>query len=118
MAENLRGYDPLRDGVGKRAVMQVTGPIAYTRAIEPLLASHAHRFFAAEAAGIAYSIAPIRHDKIFRKHYSKLTRPLLRFSQLRKRYFSPRIIPLLLIYTSGRFYKFLRKTRDDVRSRF
>ena len=118
VADNLRNYDPLSHGVGKRAVLQMTGPIAYTRAIEPLLPHHKHRFFEAEKSGITYSVAPIRHDKIFRKHYSKQTRPLVRFADVRKRYLSPRIAPLLMIYASGRFYKFLNKTMRDLRAKF
>jgi hypothetical protein len=115
VSENLRQYDPLRQGVGKLAVLQVTGPIAYTRAIMPLLPDHPHRFFEAEAMGVTYSVTPIRHDKIFRKHYSKQTRPLIRFADVRKNYLSPRIIPFILMYMSGRFYKFLRKTISDLR---
>ena len=115
VSENLRQYDPLRQGVGKLAVLQVTGPIAYTRAITPLLPDHPHRFFEAEAMGVTYSVTPIRHDKIFRKHYSKQTRPLIRFADVRKNYLSPQIIPLMLMYMNGRFYKFLRKTISDLR---
>jgi hypothetical protein len=117
VSENLRQYDPLRQGVGKRAVLQVTGPIAYTRAIAPLLQVHPHRFFEAEAMGVTYSVTPIRHDRVFRKHYSKQTRPLLRFAAVHKNYLSPRIIPLILIYMNGRFFKFLRKTISDLRDR-
>jgi hypothetical protein len=109
VSEKLRNYDPLRDGVGKRAVLQVTGPIAYTRAILPLLHSQPHRFFEAEEAGVIYSTIPVRHDKIFRTHYSKVKRPLVRFAFVKKEYFSPRILPLLLIYLNGRFYRFLTK---------
>jgi len=115
VSENLRQYDPLQQGVGKTAVLQVTGPIAYTRAIAPLLAAHPHRFVEAEALGIVYSVAPIRHDKIFRKHYSKQKRPLLYFGAVQKNYFSPRIIPLITMYVSGRLYKFFRKTISDLR---
>ena len=114
VVENLRSYDPLRDGVGKHAVLQVTGPIAYTLAIEPLLAQHPHRFFMAQAAGVTYSIAPIRHDRIFRKHYSKVTRPLVGFRHIRKNYLSMRIFAIFTIYLNSRFYKFLRTTRRSM----
>ena len=117
VSENIRHYDPLRHGVGKHAVLQVTGPIAYTRAILPLLQVHPHRFFEAEAMGVTYSVTPIRLDKIFRKHYSKQKRPLLRFAAVRKNYLSLQIIPLFLIYISGRFYKFLHKTIIDFRDK-
>ena len=109
VSENLRNYDPVSDGVGKRAVLQMTGPIAYTRAIMPLIGRYPYRLFEAEMTGVTYSIAPMRHDKIFRKHYSKVTRPLVRFAFVRKDYLSPKILALLLMYLNGRFYKFLRK---------
>ena len=115
VSENLRHYDPIDHGVGKRAVLQVTGPIAYTRAILPLLASYPHRVFEAEEAGVTYSVAPIRHDRIFRKHYSKIMRPLVRFEHVRKDYLSPSILLLLLIYMNARFYKFLRRAITDLR---
>ncbi|MCA3364004.1 MAG: glycosyltransferase [Roseomonas sp.] len=115
VSENLRHYDPISHGVGKRAVLQMTGPIAYTRAIAPLLECHPYRVFQAEETGVTYSVAPIRHDEIFRKHYSKVTRPLVRFAHVRKDYFSPRIVPLMLIYMNDRFYKFLCKTINDLR---
>ena len=115
VSENLRQYDPINHGVGKRAVLQITGPIAYTHFILPLLACHPYRIFEAEEAGVTYSVAPIRHDGIFRKHYSKVTRPLVRFAHVRKDYFSPRILPLSLIYMNGRFYKFLRRAITDLR---
>jgi hypothetical protein len=117
VSENLRQYDPLRHGVGKMAVLQVTGPIAYTRTIAPLLPSHPHRFIEAEAEGIIYSVTPMRHDRIFRKHYSKQKRPLLRFMAVRKNYLSPRIILVILMYINGRFYKFLSKTLMALRPR-
>ena len=106
--DNLRNYDPLNDGVGKEAVLKTTGPIAYTRAIEPLLQHHPWRLFNAEAEGVVYSVAPNEHTRIFRKHYSKVKRPLVRFAHIRKDYFSPRFFLMLLIYVNGRFYKFLQ----------
>jgi len=47
----LRGYSMRRDGVGKFGVLRTTGPIAYTKAIEPLLDQHPHRFFDSDAPG-------------------------------------------------------------------
>jgi len=106
--DNLGNYDPLKDGVGKEAVLKTTGPIAYTRAIEPLLQHHPWRLFNAEAEGVVYSVVPNGHTRMFRKHYSKVKRPLVSFTHIRKDYLSPRFFLILLIYMNGRFYKFVQ----------
>lgn len=41
--ENLEKYSLWRDGIGQRAVLRTTGPIAFTKAIYPLLAQHTFR---------------------------------------------------------------------------
>ena len=40
---NIDSYRPWLDGTGKIGVLRVSGPIAYTLAIHPLLGSHSHR---------------------------------------------------------------------------
>jgi inositol phosphorylceramide mannosyltransferase catalytic subunit len=40
---NLDTYDQGNHGVGKMGVLKTTGPIAYTRALMPILQDHAHR---------------------------------------------------------------------------
>ena len=61
---NLQIYDEQRDGVGRSAVLRLTGPIAYTLAIHPELALHPHRKIDAAASGLAYEATP-RPDKGF-----------------------------------------------------
>jgi mannosyltransferase OCH1-like enzyme len=114
ISENISNYDPITHGVGKHAVINMTGPIAYTKAILPIIRYHSHRIIEAEGAGLIYSIAPIRHDRIFKKHYSKVTRPLVGFRYIQKNYFSMRIFAIFIIYLNSRFYKFLRTTKKNM----
>lgn len=70
---NIRTYTQERFGVGKSAGVKMTGPVAYTKAIFPLLNQHKHRFFEAQREGLIYESAP-RHDRVGR-HYSKQDTP-------------------------------------------
>lgn len=79
---NLRHYAMRRFGVGKFGVLRTTGPIAYTKAIEPLLARHPHRFFDSEAAGLVYAdLTPppgqSSHMGLFKQHYTRVKMPLV-----------------------------------------
>lgn len=77
---NIRNYHPLRHSVGKPAVLRVTGPIAYTLAITPLLALYPHRLVdSAAELGLQYSIYPARdHEAALGAHYSEIGEPLVR----------------------------------------
>lgn len=79
---NLTVYVEGLHGVGAYAVLRVTGPVAYTLAIEPLLADEPHRFVDSKRGlGLVYSIfdtdASRRHETMF-PHYKNLTCPLVR----------------------------------------
>lgn len=79
---NIALYDFARDGAGKRAVVGVTGPLAYTRAIMPILALAPHRIVNIETLGFRYSIAPgtpdeMNHRALFADHYATLEEPLI-----------------------------------------
>jgi len=74
-------YDPWRDGTGKRGVLHLTGPIAYTLAIAPLLA-HPHRLVSSEQdLGLLYSVfgknTTQTHRSLFKSHYTKLDEPII-----------------------------------------
>lgn len=74
-------YHPLRGGTGKRAVLRLTGPIAYTRAIAPLRLAHPHRLVNARTElGLRYSVlgGHTSHMRLFATHYTQLDAPLLR----------------------------------------
>ena len=71
---NIADYDEGIDGSGKIGVLRVTGPIAYSRAIYPLMHLHPHRLINAERAGLVYEAAsrPKQH-----RHYSGLRGPIV-----------------------------------------
>jgi hypothetical protein len=75
---NLRTYNPGLHGVGQRGVLRVTGPIAYTLAIQPLLGRYPHRFVDSRAdLGLEYSLyGKDGHKQALGGHYSELTEPL------------------------------------------
>lgn len=75
---NLRSYNPGLHGVGQLGVLRVTGPIAYTLAIHPLLARCAHRRVDSQAdLGFEYSIyGKEGHKQAFGGHYSELDEPI------------------------------------------
>lgn len=55
--DNIANYDPLNDLVGKPGVLRLTGPIAYTLAIAPLVSSsNCKRIIGHEQLGLVYSI--------------------------------------------------------------
>jgi inositol phosphorylceramide mannosyltransferase catalytic subunit len=66
-------------GVGKLAVLKVTGPIAYTKAILPILDKYNHRIIGMnEFVGLIYNNLPSSHINLFSKtHYSKITEPVI-----------------------------------------
>jgi hypothetical protein len=80
VCDNIRRYRIWHDGVGGIAVLRLTGPIAYTFAITPLLASYPHRRVRREAElGLDYSVLPEdRHHDLFGRHYSRGRLPVVR----------------------------------------
>ncbi|MFY9459696.1 MAG: glycosyltransferase [Aquabacterium commune] len=79
---NLRNYAMRTHGVGKFGVLRTTGPLAYTKAIEPLLAQHPHRFFDSDAAGLVYVALVLppgqsSHMGLFKQHYTRVKMPLV-----------------------------------------
>jgi mannosyltransferase OCH1-like enzyme len=79
---NVHGYSMRAQGVGKFGVLRTTGPIAYTKAIEPLLCQHPHRFFDSHAAGLLYTALALpkgtaSHTSLFKRHYTRVKLPLV-----------------------------------------
>jgi inositol phosphorylceramide mannosyltransferase catalytic subunit len=68
---NIDRYNPSRDGVGKRAIMRVTGPVAYTLAISGIRKHHAHRCVDIEDLGFRYSIVETRDNQMAHELYFK-----------------------------------------------
>lgn len=72
---NIDTYDPSLHGVGKKGVLRVTGPVAYTMAIHRIQKQHAHRVVDITAElGLEYNVYRDQsHEKEFKSHYSLQT---------------------------------------------
>jgi hypothetical protein len=84
---NIKHYQFWRHGTGRRAVIRLTGPIAYTMAIEAIKNKHSYREVrGADSLGLIYSVLDNEkaHHTIFSNHYSKNTAPLVRQTGLSK----------------------------------
>lgn len=64
--DNIERYDALHGGVGASGVLRTTGPIAYTLAIQPVLAQYRHQVVDIHELGFRYSCLPneaLRRDR-------------------------------------------------------
>lgn len=77
---NIDSYRPWRDRVGKTGVLRLSGPVAYTLAISPLLDRYPHTVIEDHRSiGLQYSIvAGHEHRGLFRRHYSQNNTPVVR----------------------------------------
>jgi hypothetical protein len=76
--DNMRSYEAIRDGTGKRGVLRLSGPISYTLAIMPVLKQYRFRLVDSHAEGLVYTIYPwTRHEKRTPGHYSLSRQPLM-----------------------------------------
>ena len=87
---NIEHYNIRAQGVGRDSVLRVTGPIAYTLAIDGIKDQHPHKVVnILEDFGVVYSIyeAPGRnrsHQDVFKtRHYAGLKSPLVKPSSIR-----------------------------------
>lgn len=85
---NIHCYNASLDGTGKRAVLRVTGPIAYTKAIRPLLGRVRARLVKISDLGLVYSFfdpcneefrrtGRLAHETLTPNHYRSLSEPLV-----------------------------------------
>jgi len=76
---NIDRYNPSLHGIGRLGVLRLTGPIAYTSAIAPLLPFHDHRLADCRSElGFKYSVyEDMEHTATFRSHYTTLTEPVV-----------------------------------------
>jgi mannosyltransferase OCH1-like enzyme len=74
-------YDPHDEATfGKQGVLRLTGPIAYTQAIFPIAARHAHRFEPSAFGGAfvySFGSAAGGEHALGPRHYSRLTTPIV-----------------------------------------
>jgi inositol phosphorylceramide mannosyltransferase catalytic subunit len=87
--QNIDDYNPFRHDTGKNGVLWITGPIAYTQSIAPLLREYRHRIVdSQEELGFTYSIfgAPSdrAHKAIFKSHYTELKEPIAKLVGMKK----------------------------------
>lgn len=77
--KNIDNYDADSIGVGKLAVLKVTGPIAYTKTIKPIIDKYNHRIVELnEFVGLKYNNIGVSHKGLFsNKHYSHITDPVI-----------------------------------------
>lgn len=94
--KNLREYSPFLHGLGKRAALNATGPVAFTLAVNSIINDHPHRFVRClESYGIHYSILEADfHTDLFPGHYSTAQIPLVKISSAHWK-----------LYTMARFAK-------------
>ena len=80
VVDGIEHYSARRTGVGGLGVFRLTGPIAYTLAIEPLIDRHPCRIVPDESAlSLEYSVLPQSgHQRLFPRHYTTNTAPVVR----------------------------------------
>jgi mannosyltransferase OCH1-like enzyme len=84
---NIDTYDPYLHQIGKRGVLRVTGPIAYTLAILRILDDHPHRELdGRNQLGLDYNIYGdnLNHQPLFKGHYSRQTAPIVHLRPSRR----------------------------------
>lgn len=79
---NIKGYVDNGSHIGAKGVLETTGPIAYSRAIAPLMLTFPHRLAGNhDDLGLIYSIYgganPFSHRELGSRHYTELTSPLI-----------------------------------------
>ena len=86
VCNNLDHYDPFRQGVGRMAVLETTGPIAYSRIVHKYLSRGEARLATNEELGLRYSIYSIEgmgHTVGGPTNYRYLLSPLVRVPLLK-----------------------------------
>jgi hypothetical protein len=78
--DGIDRYSMSRTGFGQSGVLRLTGPVAYTLAIHPLVESHPCRIVENESVlGLEYSVmAGKSHQALARRHYVSNTSPIVR----------------------------------------
>lgn len=84
ICRNIAVYNPFLDGRGAIATLKVTGPIAYSLAIAPLVKLWPHTIGKDSDFGLIYSIfnhnqaTKLSHRNIFKSHYTRSLYPVVR----------------------------------------
>jgi inositol phosphorylceramide mannosyltransferase catalytic subunit len=118
---HIETYSYPRFGGGKMGVLRVTGPIAYTLAIEPILHLHPHRRVVCVEAGLLYAASGSSktHTLAPQIHYSRMSHPVIRpepgsswidFSVFRSR----KLLSLCLAHIKHWNRRRLQRRRDEI----
>ena len=83
---NIDSYNPLTWNVGRKGVMRLTGPVAYTRAIGLLRPKYPHRLVnGQDELLLDYTSLPnVEHRSLFKLHYTALQEPVILLAGRRK----------------------------------
>ena len=108
VVHNIQTYRPWRFGLSFIGVVSVTGPVAYTLAIHPILSRYPHRFVRYnDTIGLQYSIYDYYgHHKIFKNHYVNQFSPVVEMEGVN--------VHVVKIYCL--LYKYATKTRRFIKS--
>jgi mannosyltransferase OCH1-like enzyme len=89
---NISNYDPLKLGVGASGVYRTTGPIAFTKAIRPILNNHMHIKIDIYTIGFRYSsLRGDRHRQIIQS-YREIRFPIVSFNAKRLRNYNKKAL--------------------------
>lgn len=74
VTRNVLNYRAWKGGVGRTGVLRVTGPIAYTKAIEPIKTMHRHvQINTHDDIGLRYNaFGTLDHRVFFKSHYTRM----------------------------------------------
>jgi hypothetical protein len=77
--DGIDSYNPRTGDIGLMGVLRLTGPIAYSRAIIPLLEQHPCTLIDNESViGLQFSVfSGLDHRRIYSRHYSDNTSPII-----------------------------------------
>lgn len=86
VCNNIEKYNPFLNGTGKMGVLNLTGPVAYTNAVTPLINFYPCRIEPShEDIGLIYNVLDFHeaHHKVFEKqHYSQINTSIIKQSVL------------------------------------
>ncbi len=79
VVKEIQSYSRIVHGAGLNGVVRLTGPVAFSKAIEPIVMLYPHRLVNIKKLGYVYSIYSDRHlhRKLFKSHYSELKDPII-----------------------------------------
>ena len=87
--DNIENYNATRDGVGRRGVISLTGPVAYSQVLEKKENIAKVKIISNEKLGFVYSIYGIndsKHIRLQKEHYTKLFIPIIKTNLMKTVY--------------------------------